>query len=94
MLIPIAVFAGLIGGLIPRYRWLSIPVIGFVWSIILALGGDPTMSVAQIWLGGFLIGAANGAVGVVFTWLVSNLMRFVWGLVGRSRMPTRNPTGG
>jgi hypothetical protein len=71
-MIPIAIFLGLIGGLIPRYRWWSVPTIGLTWSVMLAVGGDPNMSLPQIWIGGFLLGAANGAVGVTASWLVVN----------------------
>lgn len=52
-MIPTAILLGLIGGLIPRYRWWSIPVIGIIWSIILTTEGDPTASIAQIWIGAF-----------------------------------------
>jgi hypothetical protein len=72
-----AILFGLIGGLIPRYRWWSVPVIGVIWSIMLTVGGDPTMSLAQIWIGGFLFGAVNGAVGVAVTWLILQVIRLV-----------------
>ena len=79
-MIPTAILLGLIGGLIPRYRWWSIPVIGVFWSIMLSIGGDPTMSLAQIWIVGFILGAVNGAVGVGFTRGVSRIIRvlFQW----------------
>jgi hypothetical protein len=80
-MIPIAIFFGLIGGLIPRYRWWSVPATGVIWSVMLAVGGDPNMSVGQIWIGGFLLGAANGAVGVMASWLVVNA-------IGRLRVPS------
>jgi hypothetical protein len=80
-MIPAAILYGLIGGLIPRYRWWAIPVIGVIWSITLAVSGDPTMSLAQIWIGGFFFGALNGAVGVAFTWSVWKLIQFVFRLV-------------
>ncbi|HJR87540.1 MAG TPA: hypothetical protein VJ930_07800 [Acidimicrobiia bacterium] len=83
-MIPTAILLGLFGGLIPRYRWWSIPVIGIIWSIILTTTGDPTASIAQIWIGGFFLGAVNGAVGVAWTWLVWKLILFVSGLVRRS----------
>ena len=76
-MIPTAILLGLIGGLIPRYRWWTIPVIGIIWSILLSIGGDPTMSWAEIWIAGFAVGAANGAVGVVFTWLVWQAIQLV-----------------
>ena len=80
-MIPDAILTGLIGGLIPRYRWWSIPVIGFVWSIMLSTLGDPTMSIAQIWFAGFVFGALNGAVGVLVTWsfvhLLTELLRWM-----------------
>lgn len=69
-MIPTAILLGLFGGLAPRYRWWSIPIIGTVWSILLTIAGDPTMSFAEIWLAGFALGAINGAVGVAFTWLL------------------------
>ena len=79
-MIPTAILLGLIGGLIPRYPWWSIPVIGVIWSIMLSIGGDLTMSLTQIWIGGFVFGAANGAVGVAFTWRVSRIIHvlFQW----------------
>ncbi|HZD23170.1 MAG TPA: hypothetical protein VE569_07185 [Acidimicrobiia bacterium] len=67
-MIPTAILLGLVGGLLPRYRWWSVPIIGVFWSIMLTVAGDPTMSLAQIWIGGFLLGAANGAAGVFVTW--------------------------
>lgn len=73
-MIPTAIFLGLIGGLIPRYRWWSVPIIGVVWSLMLSMRGDASMSFAQIWIGGFAIGALNGAVGVLFTWSVMHLL--------------------
>ena len=66
-MIPTAILLGLMGGLIPRYRWWSIPVIGVIWSIELSTLGDPSMSLAQIWFAGFVLGALNGAIGVAFT---------------------------
>lgn len=80
-MIPAAIFYGLIGGLIPRYRWWAIPAIGVIWSITLTVSGDPTMSFAQIWIGGFFLGALNGAVGVVSTWSVWKLIQIVSRLV-------------
>lgn len=77
-MIPDAIFFGLIGGLIPRYRWWSVPVIGVIWSIMLSIGGDPSMSLAQIWIAGFAIGAINGAVGVAFTWGLLKIIRKVF----------------
>ena len=76
-MIPTAILLGMIGGLIPRYRWWSVPVIGFVWSVILSVSGDPTMSLGQIWIAGFALGAVNGAVGVLFTVAVANAVNFV-----------------
>lgn len=73
-MIPTAILLGLVGGLIPRYRWWSVPVIGVIWSIILTVSGDPTMSLAQIWIVGFAFGAVNGAVGVLFTAAVANVI--------------------
>ncbi len=66
----------MIGGLIPRYRWWSVPVIGLVWSVILSVSGDPTMSLGQIWIAGFALGAVNGAVGVLLTVAVANAVNF------------------
>ncbi len=76
-MIPTAILLGMIGGLIPRYRWWSVPVIGFVWSVILSVSGDPTMSLGQIWIAGFALGAVNGAVGVLLTVAVANAVNFV-----------------
>jgi hypothetical protein len=76
--IPTAVLLGLIGGLIPRYRWWSVLAIGVAWSIMLSVSGDPSMSFAQIWIAGFALGAINGAVGVGFTWGVSSVIHMVF----------------
>lgn len=73
-MIPTAIFYGMVGGLIPRYRWWSVPVTGAIWSIMLTIGGDPTMSLAQIWFAGFALGALNGAIGVGFTWGASKVI--------------------
>ncbi len=75
-MIPTAILLGMIGGLIPRYRWWSVPVIGLVWSVILSVSGDPTMSLGQIWIAGFALGAVNGAVGVLLTVAVANAVNF------------------
>lgn len=83
-MIPAAILYGLIGGLIPRYRWWAIPAIGVIWSITLMISGDPTMSFAQIWVGGFFLGALNGAVGVVFTWSAWKLVQLASRLAGGS----------
>ena len=85
-MIPTAIVLGLIGGLIPRYRWWSIPVIGVTWSIMLSIGGDPSMSLGHIWTAGFAFGAGNGAVGVP-------LRRTVEGHLRRISMESR-PNGG
>ena len=83
-MIPTAIFLGLFGGLIPRYRWWSIPVIGVIWSVMLTTEGDPSMSLAQIWIAGFILGALNGAVGVLVTWsfvhLLTELFRWMRGM--------------
>lgn len=81
-MIPTAILLGLIGGLIPRYRWWSIPVIGVIWSIMLSIGGDPTMTLAQIWIAGLFVGAINGAVGVAFTWGLSRIIHVVFRWIG------------
>jgi hypothetical protein len=67
-MIPVAILLGLVGGLIPRYRWWAIPAIGVFWSIRLSAVGDPTLSFAQIWIAGFVLGSLNGAAGVLATW--------------------------
>lgn len=79
-MIPDAILLGLIGGLIPRYRWWSIPLIGVFWSVQLTTSGDPSMSIAQIWIGGFALGALNGAVGVLATWSLIHVLSelFSW----------------
>lgn len=74
-MIPTAILLGLMGGLIPRYRWWSIPVIGVIWSIELSTLGDPSMSPAQIWFAGFVLGALNGAIGVAFTWALARFIQ-------------------
>lgn len=78
-MIPSMIFLGLIGGLVPRYRWWSVPVIGVVWSILLMTYGDSSLSVLQIFPVGFVIGALNGAVGVAFTWMVWKLIQLMSG---------------
>ena len=87
-MIPTAIMLGLIGGLVPRYRWWSIPLIGLYWSATLAMEGDPTMSWAQIWFAGFVFGALNGAIGVLLTWSVILLARELTGSI-RHRWSTR-----
>lgn len=69
-MIPAAILYGLVGGLIPRYRWWSVPVIGVIWSVTLSFAGDPSASLVQIWFSGFVLGALNGAVGVVVSWAI------------------------
>lgn len=76
-MIPTAIVLGFIGGLIPRYRWWSIPAIGVIWSIMLTLGGDPTMSFIQIWFAGFVFGAVNGAVGVIVASALYGVARLI-----------------
>ncbi len=79
---PTAILLGLVGGLTRRYRWWSVPVIGVIFSIMLAVSGDPSMSFAQIWVGGFVLGAINGAVGVSFTWAASQTIKAMVQRVG------------
>ena len=76
-MIPTAILLGMFGGLIPRYRWWSVPVIGLIWSITLTFSGDPTLSLTQVWIAGFALGAVNGAVGVLFTVAVANAINLV-----------------
>lgn len=76
-MIPTAILLGFIGGLIPRYRWWSIPAIGVIWSIMLTLDGDPTMSFVQIWFAGFVLGSINGAVGVIVTSALYGVARLI-----------------
>jgi hypothetical protein len=76
-MIPNAILLGFVGGLISRYRWWSIPAIGVIWSITLTIGGDPTMSFVQIWVAGFVLGAINGAVGVLVTSGLLGLLRLI-----------------
>ena len=82
-MIPAAIMFGLIGGLIPRFRWWSIPLIGLTWSVILATEGDPTMSWVQIWFAGFAFGTLNGTVGVLVSWSVIHLAGEVSGSIQR-----------
>ena len=76
-MIPTAILLGLFGGLMPRYRWWSVPVIGVTWSVMLAVSGDRSLSLAQIWIAGFALGAVNGAVGVLFTVAVADVINRV-----------------
>ncbi len=82
-MIPTAISLGLLGGLIPRYRWWSIPVIGVIWSVMLSTEGDPSMSFAQIWIAGFTLGALNVAVGVLATWSCIRVLSELFGWMGR-----------
>ena len=64
---------------------------------MLTIGGDPTMSLAQIWIAGFFVGAVNGAVGVAFTWGLSRIISvvFQWTrdrAVAQQLLPTANHT--
>ncbi len=86
-MIPTMILLGVIGGLVPRYRWWSIPVIGVIWSVILSVGGDPALSAVRIWTVGFVVGALNGAVGVASTWLVWKLIQHVSNLIRGFRAP-------
>ncbi len=47
---------------------------------MLTFGGDPTMSMDQIWIVGFALGALNGAVGVTLTWGLSKVIHALSGL--------------
>lgn len=85
-MIPAAIFYGLIGGLIPRYRWWSVPLIGVIWSITLSIAGDPHMSFVAIWFGGFTLGALNGAVGVAFTAAISKIVHLLFQLARNQRV--------
>lgn len=53
---------------------------GVIWSVLLTIEGDPSLSVAQIWTAGFAFGAINGAVGVGFTWGLTRMIHvlFEW----------------
>ena len=62
-MIPIAIFWGLIGGLISRFQWWPVPIIGVLWLVILVTGDQPE-PLNKIWFAGFVLGAANAAVGV------------------------------
>jgi hypothetical protein len=66
--IPTAILLGFFGGLLPRVRWWAIPAVGLAWPIMLTVVGDPGMSVTRVWIGGFLLGALNGALGVAVAW--------------------------
>lgn len=70
-MIPTAILLGLIGGMVPRYRWWAIPAVGIVWSIILETSGDPGLVFAEIWIGGFALGALNAALGVAVAWALA-----------------------
>jgi hypothetical protein len=48
--------------------------VGIVWSIILETSGDPGATFAEVWLGGFVLGALNAAVGVVVTWALTGVV--------------------
>ena len=76
-MIPTAILLGMFGGLIPRYRWWSVPVIGVIWSVTLTVSGDPWLSPPQIWVGGFAAGAVNAAVGVLLTVAVANAINLM-----------------
>ena len=86
-MIPTVLLVGLLCGFMPRYRWWSIPVIGFIWSFMLEVWGDPTMSTADAWVVGFLFGAANAAVGVFVGFLASKLIQWIW---NRIRAPSKS----
>jgi hypothetical protein len=79
-MIPTAILLGLVTGL-SRYRWWSIPLIGIIWVAILIVSGDPSVPIAQLVVGGFLIGALNGAAGVLVSWGLAHALKelFAWG---------------
>jgi len=86
-MIPTAILLGLIGGAVPRYRWWAVPIVGIVWAIILEATGDPNISFAGIWFGGFLIGSLNAAIGVGVAWLLEKGIKAIVGpLTGTVRL--------
>jgi len=56
--IPTAILAGLVLGL--WVRWWAIPLVAVGWAVVIALVVDPSSA-----LGGGLLGAVNGLVGVL-----------------------------
>ncbi len=74
-MIPTAIVLGVIGGLIPRSGWWPIPLTGVIWSILLTVAGDQSMSFAEIWIGGFGFGAVNAAAGFLLSRGVSAAIR-------------------
>jgi len=76
-MIPTAILLGMILGIVPRYRWWAVLVVGIVWSVILETSGDPGLTIARIWLGGFAVGALNAAVGVAVTWALAGAVHAI-----------------
>jgi hypothetical protein len=71
--------AGLVLGV--WLRWLAVPIVAVAWAVVIAFG-DPSS-----WLGGALLGAVNGAVGVAFALLLRRLLDV-------SMRPRRNQPSG
>jgi hypothetical protein len=57
-MIPTAIVAGLVLGL--WIRWWAVPIVAVGWAVVIALVVDPSSA-----LGGALLGAVNGLVGVL-----------------------------
>jgi hypothetical protein len=73
-MIPTAILLGMVAGPSPL-RWWAVPLIGVIWSLMLALWGDPAMTSLQVWLGGFALGALNAALGVLVSSRAVRLLR-------------------
>jgi hypothetical protein len=58
VVIPTAIVAGLI--LAVWIRWWAVPIVALGWAVVIAFA-DPSYAI-----GGALLGAVNGAVGVAF----------------------------
>ncbi len=73
-MIPTAILLGMVAGPSPL-RWWAVPLIGVIWSLMLASWGEPAITSVQVWLGGFALGALNAALGVLISGRAVHLLR-------------------
>jgi len=67
-LIPTAIVAGLVTGLLAR-NWLWTLLVGALWALVLLVDSREPWTIAS----GFLLGTVNGAVGFAVPWAIRRL---------------------
>jgi hypothetical protein len=70
-MIPMAIFAGLVLGLL--IRWWAVPIVAFGWAAIIAVFVDATAAAA-----GGALGATNALVGVAPAVMFRRVWRAAW----------------